>query len=71
MRGRSWNEPRIPMFCWDINNVKAVFERTGFELELHHVPGCVEPFWENYLFVGRKTSAQTENSAPGALQGSA
>jgi SAM-dependent methyltransferase len=65
LRGRAWNEPRIPMFCWDINKVKAVFKRTGFDLELRDAPGCAEP-WESYLFVGRKRSgANRESKATG------
>jgi len=56
------------MFCWDINKVKAVFERTGFDLELHDAPGCAEP-WESYLFVGRKRS--DANRGPTATHDSA
>lgn len=65
LRGRSWNEPRIPMFCWDIDKVKAVFERTGFDLELHDAPGCVEP-WESYLFVGRRRDRADMSKPRGA-----
>jgi hypothetical protein len=53
LRGRSWSEPRIPMFCWDIQKIKKVFERTDFQLELHPVSGWAD-LWESYLFVGRK-----------------
>jgi SAM-dependent methyltransferase len=63
LRGRSWSEPRIPMFCWDIKNVRAVFDRTGFDLELHQVSGCVESFWENYLFVGRRRNQTNQAMA--------
>lgn len=66
LRRRSWSEPRIPMFCWDIEKVKAVFERCGFDAELHHAPGCLESFWENYLFVGRRR--HHVNQCPGTAQ---
>ncbi len=53
IRGRAWNEPRIPMFCWDIKKVKVRFQRAGFALSIHPFPNCVDP-WESYLFIGNK-----------------
>src|SRR5436190_17813908 len=53
LRGRAWKEPRIPMFCWDIDKVKARFEGAGFQLSIHPFLNCVDP-WEGYLFVGNK-----------------
>ena len=53
LRGRAWSEPRIPMFCWNIRNVIARFERAGFQLSILPFPNCVDP-WESYLFVGKK-----------------
>jgi len=55
IRGRSWKEPRIPMFCWNIENVKQSFRQAGFDLSIHPFPNCAEP-WESYLFVGNKRS---------------
>jgi SAM-dependent methyltransferase len=54
LRGRSWREPRIPMFCWDLEKVKVLFGDAGFKLELFPLPNCVEGFWESYLFVGHR-----------------
>ena len=53
LRRRTWNEPRIPMFCWSIEKVKARFAQAGFALAIHPFPKCSDP-WESYLFVGKR-----------------
>ena len=54
LRGRSWSEPRIPMFSWDRERVEAIFKRARFIIEPCLLENCLEPSWESYLFVGRR-----------------
>jgi hypothetical protein len=58
LRARPWNEPRIPMFCWNIEKVKTSFKREGFELSIQPFPHCADP-WESYLFIGKRKPALT------------
>jgi hypothetical protein len=62
LRCRPWKEPRIPMFCWNIEKVKARFEGEGFELSIHPFPNCSNP-WESYLFVGKRKSTRKGHSS--------